>query len=182
MRAKEIKGFFKKWFFVFAFPLLFIPLFLGSYAYYTSTSEMNSGIKIATWRFTLNDSKESSLTVDLASTITDNPYSMESVVPGTRGTIPLELDFTGSKVAGDYEITLDEENTNLPSNLKLYTNESKTELFTSYIGSVLLEDIDTPVIKEIYWEWEYTEEDETQEWSGKEIRLTLKASALQKTA
>ena len=182
METKEskIKIFFRKWFFVFLFPLFFIPFFFISYAYYSSSSEVTAGMKVATWSFQLNHSEESHLGIELASTITDNPYSMSQVIPGTRGTITLELDFSGSKVAGDYVISLDEAETNLPANLKLYTNQSKQEVFNGYIGSVLLEDIDTPVIRKIYWEWEYTEDDETEEWSGKPLSLMLKASVLQK--
>ena len=104
------------------------------------------------------------------------------VIPGAEGEINLNIDFSTTKVATNYEIKLDPTSTIVPPNLKFYVDETKTQEFSSYIGTIALADIDKPINKKIYWQWSYTTEDETLDWSNKQITLALQAIASQKVS
>ncbi len=150
----------------------------NSYARYVTNSSSNPNIKVAPWKYKVNASSASIVSIDLSDTIIENNYSMTTVIPGTKGKIALELDFTDSKVASDYIIRLDTSNLVLPSNLKLYTDPSMTMEFSEITGSVLLSQ--QKVTEYIYWKWEYTQEDETNEWTNKDLRLDLDIDLKQK--
>ena len=68
----------------------------------------------------------------------------------------------------------------MPKNLKLYTDSSMVEEFNGFSGSVLLDDNTQKVTKTIYWEWKYTQEDETAEWANKELQIHLVIDLKQK--
>ena len=157
--------------------VLTVP-FTYTYSSYISDSSGDPNIKIAPWKYRINASNDQELVIDLADTITDNNYSMTTVIPGTRGAIPLVIDFSDSKVASDYVITLDRSNYVLPDNLKLYADEDRTIEFQEISGSVLLDD---PVVtRYIYWEWKYTEVDETAEWTNRDLQVGFTIDLKQK--
>ena len=79
------------------------------------------------------------------------------------------MDFSDVEVASNYTISIDNEQTKIPNNMKLYTDESNQVSFSLYRESVELGE--TIKEREIYWTWEYTTADETEEWMGKEIRI-----------
>lgn len=160
---------------------LIIGYFLIPYteSKYLSEATNKAEVKIATWNFKINNNSDKELEINLASTVVENNYTSDSVIPGSEGIINLNVDYSNTKVAFDYVIELKSENTNLPSNLKLYTDENYTNEFVSFSNSVPLENDGTTKYK-IYWKWEYTEIDETTEWSGKDIKLYLTAKATQK--
>ena len=57
----------------------------------------------------------------------------------------------------------------MPNNMKLYTDENNQVSFSLYRETVELgEQIKE---REIYWTWEYTTADETEEWMNKEIKI-----------
>lgn len=177
VRKRRLK---KRWVFLgvgFILLVLTVP-FTYTYSSYISDSSGDPNIKIAPWKYRINASNDQELVIDLADTITDNNYSMTTVIPGTRGAIPLEIDFSDSKVASDYVITLDRSNYVLPDNLKLYADENRTIEFQEISGSVLLDD---PVVtRYIYWEWKYTEVDETAEWTNRELQVGFTIDLKQK--
>lgn len=177
VRKRRLK---KRWGFLgvgFILLVLTVP-FTYTYSSYISDSSGDPNIKIAPWKYRINASNDQELVIDLADTITDNNYSMTTVIPGTRGAIPLEIDFSDSKVASDYVITLDRSNYVLPDNLKLYADENRTIEFQEISGSVLLDD---PVVtRYIYWEWKYTEVDETAEWTNRELQVGFTIDLKQK--
>lgn len=177
VRKRRLK---KRWVFLgvgFILLVLTVP-FTYTYSSYISDSSGDPNIKIAPWKYRINASNDQELVIDLADTITDNNYSMTTVIPGTRGAIPLEIDFSDSKVASDYVITLDRSNYVLPDNLKLYADEDRTIEFQEISGSVLLDD---PVVtRYIYWEWKYTEVDETAEWTNRELQVGFTIDLKQK--
>ena len=157
---------------------LVIPI---SYSKFVSQSTANPDIKVAPWKYKINATDAAqSIHIDLADTIIENNYSMTDVIPGTKGKIELDIDFTGTKVASDYVVQLDTYNTKLPKNLKLYTDSSMVEEFNGFSGSVLLDDNTQKVTKTIYWEWKYTQEDETAEWANKELQIHLVIDLKQK--
>lgn len=177
VRKRRLK---KRWVFLgvgFILLVLTVP-FTYTYSSYISDSSGDPNIKIAPWKYRINASNDQELVINLADTITDNNYSMTTVIPGTRGAIPLEIDFSDSKVASDYVITLDRSNYVLPDNLKLYADEDRTIEFQEISGSVLLDD---PVVtRYIYWEWKYTEVDETAEWTNRELQVGFTIDLKQK--
>lgn len=177
VRKRRLK---KRWVFLgvgFILLVLTVP-FTYTYSSYISDSSGDPNIKIAPWKYRINASNDQELVINLADTITDNNYSMTTVIPGTRGAIPLEIDFSDSKVASDYVITLDRSNYVLPDNLKLYADENRTIEFQEISGSVLLDD---PVVtRYIYWEWKYTEVDETAEWTNRELQVGFTIDLKQK--
>ena len=66
----------------------------------------------------------------------------------------------------------------LPSNLKLYTDAEMTNELTSIEGTVALEDVDTVSSKTIYWQWIFTDVDESS-WANEDLVLELNLNAAQ---
>ena len=159
----------------FVFFLLLIPL---TYSSYVSNSASHSSIKVAPWRYRLNGIGSDVVTFDLKDTIIDNDFSMTSVVPGTKGKIALEFDFSGTKVAVSYQISL--ASSNSPNHLKLYSDEEMTQEFTSIKNDILLKNIDKKIVENIYWKWDYTTDDETETWTNRDISVSFSVLAMQK--
>ena len=90
--------------------------------------------------------------INLNNTITSNNYSDDYVAPGTTGDIQLVLDFANVDVSTDYSITLGVYD--LPTNLKLYSDSSFTNEFTSISGTFLINGT-TTITEHIYWRWAY---------------------------
>ena len=44
----------------------------------------------------------------------------------------------------------------------------------------LNKNIDKKIVENIYWKWDYTEENETESWTNQDIKISLKATAEQK--
>lgn len=149
-----------------------------TYSKFINNSSSQSNLKIATWKFKMNSNRTTNLGIDLTDTITENNFSSNSVIPGTNGVINLNIDFSSTKVATLYNITVNNTDTSVPNNLKFYTDKNMTQAFTSFSGNVSLQDIDTIINKKIYWKWYYTEDNEN-EWQNKEIKLVLTATAEQ---
>ena len=110
--------------------------------------------------------------LDLKDTLLiENAFSGTQIIPGTKGKIILQLDFSDVEVASNYTISIDTEQTKIPNNMKLYTDENNQVSFSLYRETVELgEQIKE---REIYWSWEYTTADETEEWMNKEIKIFL---------
>lgn len=146
---------------------------------YSSQAKNTDGIKFATWNFKINGNSTNKLAINLADTVVENSYTSTSVIPGSEGVIPLTVDSTNTKVALNYELKLDSTNTNLPTNLKLYNDKNHTTLFTGISRTISLGQtgIDN---YQIYWKWDYTTEDETSNWSSKDLVIYFVATASQK--
>ena len=137
-------------------------------------------MNVAKWNIKVNGEPGTSVTFNLADTIVENEYSVDTVVPGTIGKIELEIDSEEVDVAYDYKIVLDEETT-LPENLKLYeddeyNSEITTETTKTYTHNLTDENIKT---HSIYWEWEFSTDDESK-WMGKPIYVKFNIVATQK--
>lgn len=147
--------------------------------FFASSSAAATSVKVATWSFKVDDNT-TNYEIDLSDTILENDFSNTKVVPGTEGMFRFKIDFTGSKLATAYNISIDDSNTVLPDNLKFYEDDSYTTLFTGYSGVVTLDNINTALFKTIYWKWEYTDDDESS-WANQNIKLALIAEANQHT-
>ena len=89
------------------------------------------------------------------------------------------MDFSDIETATKYNITLNKEKSKLPSNIKLYADSSYTVEFSGYSG---ITDVETQkVTRYVYWKWNYTTNDETEEWMGKDISIVLNITAEQRT-
>ena len=87
-----------------------------------------------------------------------NSYSSTTVIPGTYGVIELDIDASNSKVALDYIINLTANQ--VPENLKFYSDSTHSTEFTGITGFMGLDD--TKKVKHnIYWKWDFVQEDET---------------------
>ncbi len=179
-KKKSKRG--KKWkkvciFFLFLY--VFSLPFAMTYSKYVSKSNGDPSIKVATWDFKINSDYSKNINIDLADTLVENNYSTTKVIPGTKGVIQLNIDFSGSKVATSYTILKDDSVTVVPENLKFYSDSNMTVEFTGFTGNISLDQIDQAVSKKIYWKWEFTEADETTTWANKNITFGLKVSGKQ---
>lgn len=147
-------------------------------SYYSGANNNGENIKIAPWFFKVNGVSTTNLEINLIDTLdTNSKYSNSSIIPGSTGVISFNIDCTNTEVAVDYAITID--SYVLPPNLKLYVDENYTEEFKSFSGFIGLNDLKTSNLK-IYWKWLYTEEDETVDWSTKNLMISFNIDAKQR--
>ena len=164
--------------------LSFITLLAGDVvetnSKYISSGLSEANLKIATWEFKLNGTNDSSIDIALSDTISqDNKYSTTSVIPGTNGMIPINIDCTNSKVALDYIVTLNA--VSIPENLKFYTDETYTTEYSPINAFVGLND--TKIKNHnVYWKWDFTTDEESTNWEGKELIVTITVTASQRIA
>lgn len=129
--------------------ILLIP---NSISRYKNEKSGAGDIAIAKFQFKLNNSYNLTQSINLKDTITTNNYSDDYVAPGTTGDIELVLDFTNVDVSTDYTITLG--TYDLPTNLKLYSDSSFTNEFTSISGTFSINGT-SQLTHHIYWRWAY---------------------------
>lgn len=159
------------------FLILLVIIGPFTYARFFHKSKPTNKISVATWSFKIGNSKNN-YSIDLADTIIKNEYSTTKVVPGSCGIIQFDIDFSSTKVDALYNISIDDEKTNVPSNLKFYIDDGYSQEFVGFSGEVSLDNINNSLVKRIYWRWDYTEEDENY-WANKEITLHLVTEAKQ---
>lgn len=161
-------------------PLLIMVWTLPSGAFYRSEGSAEGKVPIATWKYKVTTNMNGQLVINLLDTMTPNEYSNDTIIPGTNGRIRLEFDFSEMKVAVDYRIFINRVTSNLPSNIKLFKDAAMTVAADEITGSVPLEQMNSPVLIDVYWKWVYTTEDETQAWSNKDIQMDLTLEVSQK--
>lgn len=166
-------------FLYYAIIIIIVILCFSTYSKYSSTATSETKIDTAKFYFKIGNKEEQNIELNLLETLKSNIYSENEIVPGTKGTIELNLDFSNIEVATNYTISLDVENTKIPENLKLYRDSANTVEFNGYTGITELES--SKITRNIYWKWNYTTIDETEEWMGKEIKLAFKIKAEQRT-
>lgn len=152
---------------------------LETAAQYLSRTSQDQTVNVATWNFKINNQSTSTLAINLKDTVIPNNYGTGAIIPGSEGVIPFNIDATDTKVVLDYKIVLDSENTVLPPNLKLYVDNTYQTEFTELTGTINL-DSTKKILENIYWKWDYTEENETESWTNQDIKISLKATAEQK--
>lgn len=129
--------------------ILLIP---NSISRYKRDKSGAGNIEVAKFLFQLNSSSNLTQSINLKNTITTNNYCDDFVAPGTTGDIQLVLDFTNVDVSTDYTITLG--TYDLPTNLRLYSDSSFTNEFTSISGTFLINGT-SQVTQHIYWRWSF---------------------------
>ena len=140
-----------------------------TFSRYASTAQLSIKTEIAPFRFKITQNNNR-IELELKDTIlSGNAFSNTEVIPGSKGKIILQLDFSDVEVATNYIISIDTEKTKMPNNMKLYADENNQVSFSHYSESIELGE--TIKEREIYWTWEYTTADETEEWMNKEIKI-----------
>ena len=177
---------------------LILAIILSIYAYskYTSSYKGSSTSTVAKWSFKVNGHSDEEIgDIDFVQTIENQNNVVEKkLAPGTQGKFELTLDGTGSEVAIDYKIALTI--TEKPRNLKIYEDsEYKNEVTEQngefdITGSIPLEEVNTPLVKPVYWKWAYetgTTEEEIKsndkidtEDSKKSVTMTIKVTGTQR--
>jgi len=157
-----------------------IPSISSAYAMYGSTTNAVGTIEVAKWSYKVNLNQQQQLNIDLKDTIIENNYSTTTVIPGTKGEIDIELDFSGTEVDALYELRFNSERT-LPSNIKFYEDATMTkeiDLNSAITGKVLKNNNNEPVLVKLYWKWIFTDENENA-WANASIVLGLVLEATQ---
>ena len=151
--------------------IIMLILFCAVYTFsrYVSIAQLSIKTNIAPFRFKVGQNIDT-IELDLKDTLLiENAFSGTQIIPGTKGKIILQLDFSDVEVASNYTISIDTEQSKMPNNMKLYTDENNQVSFSLYRETV---ELGEPIKeREIYWTWEYTTADETEEWMNKEIKI-----------
>ncbi len=145
-------------------------------AFFQSNATSSVDLDIAQFNFLVNNQLvPSDLTIDLEETLNEG-YT--KVIPGSSGVIDLSLDASNSDVKIKCLINFDRENsTNLPSNLKLYSDENYSNEITD--TEIVLINYKEKVNKKIYWKWIFTDNTEN-DYMNTEISLKLSVTAEQR--
>lgn len=168
------------------------PVYLISFAKYTSDGNSNTSINIAKWKVAMkiNNSEIYSshntislpFGIDLKDTIIANNYSMTKVVPGTKGKIQINLDFSGTEVNAEYAVIIAPSGSlqnSVPPNLKFYKDANctvpypnvienaeyqkylnGTSTFTPEYTTALMAEFNAEKVSTIYWKWNFTDDNE----------------------
>lgn len=168
------------------------PVYLISFAKYTSDGKSNTSINIAKWKVAMkiNNSEIYSshntislpFEINLKDTIIANNYSMTKVVPGTKGKIQINLDFSGTEVNAEYAVIIALPGllqNSVPPNLKFYKDANctvpypnvienaeyqkylnGTSTFTPEYTTALMAEFNAEKVSTIYWKWNFTDDNE----------------------
>ena len=128
----------------------------SSYSIYKRSVSNEVKASVAKFQFTLNNSDELTQNIVLKNTITTNNYSNDLVVPGTNGQFDLVFDLSDVEVSVNFIINFDR--SNIPTNLKIYSDSSYTNEVSSINDSYNIGDSTTKTIT-VYWKWNYLTDD-----------------------
>ena len=172
--------------------LVVSPVYLISFAKYTSDGKSNTSVNIAKWKvamkinnsqfYSSHDITSRPFEIDLKDTIIANNYSMTKVVPGTKGKIQINLDFSGTEVNAEYAVIIAPSGllqNSVPPNLKFYKDANctvpypnvienaeyqkyinGTSTFTPEYTTALMAEFNADKVSTIYWKWNFTNDDE----------------------
>lgn len=187
------------------------PVYLISFAKYTSDGKGNTSVNIAKWKVAMkiNNSEIYSshntislpFGIDLKDTIIANNYSMTKVVPGTKGKIKINLDFSGTEVNAEYAVIIAPSGSlqnSVPPNLKFYKDANctvpypnlienaeyqkyinGTSTFTPEYQTALMAEFNAEKVSTIYWKWNFTDDNENN-YQDKSFQMTALVTARQK--
>ena len=168
------------------------PVYLISFAKYTSDGNSNTSINIAKWKvamkinnseiYSSNNTTSLPFEINLKDTIIANNYSMTKVVPGTKGKIQINLDFSGTEVNAEYAVIIALPGllqNSVPPNLKFYKDANctvpypnvienaeyqkylnGTYTFTPEYTTALMAEFNAEKVSTIYWKWDFTDDNE----------------------
>lgn len=148
---------------------LFVLAISTTMARYTNNINLVSKINVAQFNLTVEDDSSpqnmiqksrsndiNNKVVNLNDTVIDDGYGGKLIIPGSKGVITLNLNFTNVETAVDYDIVVNTEN--LPNNLKFYADEDYTININNFKGIAKLND--KIISHRIYWVWQFNDEDE----------------------
>ncbi len=150
----------KKAIVIVAILLAILISFLGGQTFSKYITEVvgNVNTKIANWNFVVNGQTSETQTINLESTINNRTVKDKKVAPGTKGTILITIDGTGSDVGIKYDVMVDNETTK-PNNLRFkYKGQnynSISDITRIITGVINANDEDKVKTYEIGWEWLY---------------------------
>ncbi len=160
-------------------------LLIGTVTYYAT--RVSGNVTGTTLRFEFNmtkiiNSNESNFNVvDLYDTA-DAHNGTSGIVPGDKGHFVVKLDSVGSGVDIEYTITFS--SSELPSNMKFYTDSNKTfvaDFLNTYtISGTLKKNSDKSYV--IYWEWPYDSGNNNKDdinYAGREFSVNVSAQGKQ---
>ena len=103
---------------VLAILLAIFVSFLGGQTFSKYITEVTGkgNAPIANWNFVVNESEETTQTIDLASTLNNATLLGNKIAPGTNGSFTITIDGTGSEVGIQYDLEIKNE-TQKPKNL-----------------------------------------------------------------
>lgn len=168
------------------------PVYLISFAKYTSDGKSSTPINIAKWKvamkinnseiYSSNNTTSLPFEINLKDTIIANNYSMTKVVPGTKGKIQINLDFSGTEVNAEYAVIIALPGllqNSVPPNLKFYKDANctvpypnvienaeyqkylnGTSTFTPEYTTALMAEFSEEKVSTIYWKWNFTDDNE----------------------
>lgn len=168
------------------------PVYLISFAKYTSDGKSNTSVNIAKWKvamkinnseiYSSNNTTSLPFEINLKDTIIANNYSMTKVVPGTKGKIQINLDFSGTEVNAEYSVIIALPGllqNSVPPNLKFYKDANctvpypnvienaeyqkylnGTSTFTPEYTTALMAEFSEEKVSTIYWKWNFTDDNE----------------------
>lgn len=172
--------------------LVVSPVYLISFAKYTSDGKSSTPINIAKWKvamkinnseiYSSNNTTSLPFEINLKDTIIANNYSMTKVVPGTKGKIQINLDFSGTEVNAEYAVIIALPGllqNSVPPNLKFYKDANctvpypnvienaeyqkylnGTSTFTPEYTTALMAEFNAEKVSTIYWKWNFTDDNE----------------------
>lgn len=191
--------------------LVVSPVYLISFAKYTSGGESSTSVNIAKWKvamkinnseiYSSNNTISLPFEINLKDTIIANNYSMTKVVPGTKGKIQINLDFSGTEVNAEYAVIIapsESLQNSVPPNLKFYKDANctvpypnlienaeyqkyinGTSTFTPEYQTALMAQFNAEKVSTIYWKWNFTDDNENN-YQDKFFLMTALVAARQK--
>lgn len=181
--------------------LTIVVLLIGVWAFarYTSTVSGTGTAAVASWSFKANEETKTMTNINLIGTISEvnGKVAPDHIAPGTSGSFDVRIDATGSEVAVAYSVELSNF-TNLPQNLKFYTDAAHQNPITdnsgkyTVTGYIAYSDVTDAMKKttKIYWDWPYqtpgsgdvtTEDNDKKDTAdaGKDVSCTITVTGWQ---
>ena len=155
---------------------------IGTFAYYMKV--VNGTIKGNAGAFTFDvlHNNKTFKNIDLYETMENPSLTSKYIIPGDSGKFDLLVDATGTSTGVEYEI--DFVGTNIPTNMKFYLDENKTEeikLSYGLIGYIKNTDETKNKLYTIYWDWPYDSgENNYKDIDFQDKEMTLYVTAIGK--
>lgn len=128
------------------------------YAKYFAEFQASGTAKIAKWNFE-DENSSSTVTCQLTSTVQTGTIASGTpviIAPGTSGECTLQLANNTSEVAVDYTVTVNETDSDVPTNLKLSSDGTTFGTLASFTktGTIAAGAANAQTVT-IYWQWPY---------------------------
>ena len=158
-------------------------MYVGTYAYYVRVVNGTITGKTGAFTFDVLHNNKTFTSIDLYETMENPSLTSKYIIPGDSGKFDLLVDATGSSTGVEYEI--DFVGTNIPTNMKFYLDENKTEevkLEYGLLGYIKSTDETKNKLYTIYWEWPYDSgynNDDDINYQNKEMIFDVTATGKQ---